>query len=78
MKDQQARLCTMTATALDDSETSITYHYMLNQQIVNIKPRTSKRAIPSIAVVTKSANWIEREIHDLFRVHRRSDHESSY
>ncbi len=68
MMKHQARLSTMTAIALADGETEIIYHYTLGQQAANIKTRTWQGALDSIAPVTQAANWIEREIHDLYGV----------
>ncbi len=68
MAELQARLSTMTAIALADGETEIIYHYALGQRAANIKTRTRQGAIDSIALVTRAANWIEREIHDLYGV----------
>jgi NADH:ubiquinone oxidoreductase subunit C len=44
------------------------YHFVLGSTALNIKVRTQKNTIPSITPITPSANWIEREIHDLYAV----------
>jgi NADH-quinone oxidoreductase subunit C len=63
-----ARLSTMTGVALDTGETVIIYHYCLGPVPINIKTETSDQAIPSITPVTRAADWIEREISDLYGV----------
>jgi NADH:ubiquinone oxidoreductase subunit C len=63
-----ARLSTMTGTALEDGETELIYHFVIGSTALNIKVRTQKNAIPSITPITEAANWIEREIHDLYAV----------
>ena len=63
-----ARLSTMTAIALEDGETELIYHFVAGSMALNIKVRTQKNTIPSITPITPSANWIEREIHDLYAV----------
>jgi NADH:ubiquinone oxidoreductase subunit C len=68
MKQLGGRLSTMTAVPLENGETTIIYHYCIGRDTVNIKTRTRERALPSLAALTPSANWIEREIHDLYAV----------
>jgi Ni,Fe-hydrogenase III component G len=62
------RLSTMTAIALESGETTIIYHYCVGTVAVNIKAETRNHAQPSLAALTPSAAWIEREIHDLYAV----------
>jgi Ni,Fe-hydrogenase III component G len=54
--------------ALDTGETGIIYHYCLGPVPINIKTVTRDRLIPSITPVTRAADWIEREISDLYDV----------
>jgi Ni,Fe-hydrogenase III component G len=61
-----ARLSTMTGVALNTGETTIIYHYCLGPVPINIKTETRDHAIPSITPVTRAADWIEREISDLY------------
>ncbi len=68
MNRLEARLSTMTGIALDGGETTIIYHYALQGQAINFKTQTRKHALPSIAPITRAADWIEREIHDLYGV----------
>lgn len=63
-----ARLSTISAVAQSTGETEIIYHYLLNRQAINIKVQTKNNALPSITPMVPSANWIEREIHDLYNV----------
>jgi NADH-quinone oxidoreductase subunit C len=62
------RLSTMTGTALEDGETRLIYHFVAGSMVVNVKVCTQKNTIPSITPMMPSANWIEREIHDLYAV----------
>lgn len=63
-----ARFSTASGVALADGETQIIYHYALGRDALNFKTRTRDHAIASITPITRAANWIEREIHDLFAV----------
>jgi NADH:ubiquinone oxidoreductase subunit C len=66
--DLGMRLSTMTGIALEDGETQLIYHFIAGSEVVNIKVRTRGNSIPSITPILPSANWIEREIHDLYAV----------
>jgi NADH:ubiquinone oxidoreductase subunit C len=68
MKEQGYRLSTMTAIALPDGETSVIYHYCKPGVALNIKTATRGKSLPSIANILRAANWIEREIKDLYAV----------
>ena len=68
MKTLEARLTTISAISLENGETEIIYHFAMGGQAINVKTLTKENAIPSIAVIIKAANWIERENHDLFGV----------
>lgn len=63
-----ARLSTISAVALPAGETEIIYHYTVNRQAINVKAQTKNNTLASITPVVPSANWIEREIHDLYSV----------
>ena len=63
-----ARLSTMTGVVLGNGETGIIYHYCLGRLTINLKTETHDRAIPSIAPITRAADWSEREISDLYGV----------
>ena len=68
MKELGARLSTITAAALPDGETQVIYHYYLDHQAFNFKVVTQKNTLPSISSIVPAADWIEREIQDLYRV----------
>ena len=63
-----APLGTMTGVMLEGGETAVLYHYTLGATAINFKTRTHDNRLPSITPITRAANWIEREIHDLYRV----------
>src|SRR5512133_3561293 len=66
--DLEARLSTVTAITLEDGETELVYHFVVGSTALNIKVRTYKNAILSITPTMPAADWIEREIHDLYAV----------
>lgn len=68
MVELGARLSTITGIALQGGETELIYHYVLGQTAFNIKTHTTQNAIASIARIVPAADWIEREIHDLYAV----------
>jgi Ni,Fe-hydrogenase III component G len=68
MQARQARLTTMTATMLPNEETEVIYHYYLDHQAFNFKRPTQQNTLPSISNILPAADWIEREIQDLYRV----------
>jgi NADH:ubiquinone oxidoreductase subunit C len=68
MRRMEARLSTITGLAAESGETAIIYHYCLGAVMINIRTTTRDRAIPSITPVTRTADWSEREISDLYGV----------
>jgi NADH:ubiquinone oxidoreductase subunit C len=62
------RLSTMTAVERADGETDIIYHFINPKEAYNIRTQTVKGSLPSLGQYLPSANWIEREIHDLYAV----------
>lgn len=62
------RLSAMTGCALPNGETEVLYHYCSGQDALNARVQTQGNCLPSIAPITPSANWAEREIHDLYAV----------
>lgn len=68
MHQSEARLSAITGLPLQNGETAIVYHYCLGASMINIRTTTRDRAIPSITPVTKTADWSEREIGDLYGV----------
>jgi len=63
-----ARLMTMTGAAGVNGETTVIYHYSLEGQAYHFKTASRGQKLPSITPETHAANWIEREIQDLFAV----------
>ncbi len=63
-----ARFSTASGIALDDGETVIVYHWVCGHDAINIRTQTQHNQMPSIATMIRAANWIEREIHDLYSV----------
>ncbi len=68
MVNCEAILSTVTATALPNGETELVYHYRAGSSALNIKTRTRQNTTASITPVCQAADWIEREIHDLYAV----------
>ena len=68
MLDHGARLSTITALALESSETQVIYHYALGGSPYNLCARTRSGSMASITPITPAANWPEREISDLYAV----------
>ncbi len=68
MRSTAARLSSITGLTGKDGETTIVYHYCLGAWMLNIRTTTRSGTIPSIAAVTKAADWAEREISDLYGV----------
>lgn len=69
MKEWGMRFSTMTGSMLPGNETMVIYHYCLDSQVYNIKVPTRGNSLPSISVILPAADWIEREIQDLYRTH---------
>lgn len=63
-----ARLMTMTGRYRPDGETDVVYHFDVEKEVVNISTHTIGQKLMSITPLLPSANWIEREIHDLYGV----------
>ncbi len=68
MNGLEARLSTVSGIALENGETAIIYHYALGRVAVNLRAETRNGQINSITPITPAADWIEREIHDLYSV----------
>src|SRR5512147_871267 len=66
--DLGMRLSTMTGIALETGETQLIYHFVSGSTVLNFKVQTQQNSIQSIALLIPTANWIEREIHDLYGV----------
>jgi NADH:ubiquinone oxidoreductase subunit C len=68
MRALEARLSAMTGIALPTGETEVLYHYCRGGLLLNIRTATHAHALPSIASITRTADWSEREIGDLYGV----------
>jgi NADH:ubiquinone oxidoreductase subunit C len=69
MKGWGARFSTMTGVMLSQMETTVIYHFCLDNQVYNLKVHTKNNTLPSISPILPAADWIEREIQDLYGVH---------
>jgi Ni,Fe-hydrogenase III component G len=69
MMSHQIRLSTMTAIERADGETDIVYHFINPKVALNIRATTAGQKMNSLGQYLPSANWIEREIRDLYAVH---------
>jgi NADH:ubiquinone oxidoreductase subunit C len=67
MKELGARFSTMTGEVLNDTETVVIYHFYLDGKAYNIKVATKENKLPSISLILPAAEWIEREISDLYK-----------
>lgn len=68
MVNNNTRLSTVTAIERLDGETDIVYHFINPKMAVNIRVKTTNNTLPSLGKYLPSADWIEREIHDLYAV----------
>ena len=68
MMDRGFRLSTVSGRLMEDDRIELIYHYANASIAYNIRTRTRNGSMPSIATVSEAADWIEREIHDLFAV----------
>lgn len=68
MQEWGARFSTMTGAMISDDETAVIYHFCLDSQAYNLKVHTQGNCLPSISSILPAADWIEREIQDLYRV----------
>lgn len=68
MLEQEVRLSTMTGITREDGETDVIYHYAAAGTSINVRVTSQKQHIPSVANILPAANWIEREIKDLYAV----------
>lgn len=68
LRDLSARLSTVTGIAIGDNETELIYHFVIGTTALNLKVNTQNNSMGSITPLFPAANWIEREIHDLYAV----------
>ncbi len=68
MNELGFRLSTLSGVGFENGELSVVYHFTHGAEAINFKTRTHACALPSITPLIRAADWIEREIHDLFGV----------
>jgi NADH-quinone oxidoreductase subunit C len=68
MLQWEAHFSTMTGAMLPHDETEVIYHFVLDHQVYNLRVVTHANHLPSISPILPAADWIEREIQDLYRV----------
>ncbi|WP_075064118.1 NADH-quinone oxidoreductase subunit C [Ornatilinea apprima] len=62
------RLSTMTAVERPEGETDVIYHFINNASLLHVRIQSRGQHLESLAAFLPSANWIEREIRDLYAV----------
>ena len=67
MKQADAHFSTMTGAMLPNNETQVVYHFFADGQAYNFKVHTHENKLQSISTIFPAAEWIEREIQDLFK-----------
>jgi NADH-quinone oxidoreductase subunit C len=60
------RLVTMSGIARADGETEVLYHIAMGGEEYAIRVCSHNQSMPSISLLLPAANWIEREIQDLY------------
>jgi len=68
MKEWEARFSTMTGSMLPNDETAVIYHFCLDNKAYNFKVSTRENTMQSISNILPAAEWVEREIQDLYKV----------
>ena len=68
IRSLEGRLITITGLPSTKSEIELVYHFALGKNQINVKLHTKDNQAVSITPVLPAANWIEREIHDLYGV----------
>ena len=69
MKTLEARFITMTAQArAEQTELTLTYHWDLDGEVVSFVTHLAEKKAVSIFDLCPAADWIEREISDLYEV----------
>jgi hypothetical protein len=68
MVANDARLVTVSSWEGPDGEIRLDYHWDLNGELLTVEIATKDKQIDTIVNVTPAADWIEREIHDYFKV----------
>jgi NADH:ubiquinone oxidoreductase subunit C len=68
LMESGARLVTISASSLDSGEFRVIYHWDLEGILLNCATRTRQKILPGIGGFCPAADWIEREIHDYYKV----------
>jgi hypothetical protein len=69
MRDRKARFVTITAQLDEDEpEPRLSYHWDLDGALLTLVTRTREQRVPSIYGICEAADWIEREIHEQYKV----------
>ena len=68
IRESSMRLVTMSGVARTDGETDILYHVAKAGEMYTIRVRSHDQSLPSTSLILPAANWIEREIQDLYAV----------
>lgn len=68
LMEREARLITITARPAEGGEYRLIYHWDCQGAMLHLSTLTPAGTIDSIAAICPAADWIEREIHDLYAV----------
>ncbi|MDQ7824652.1 MAG: NADH-quinone oxidoreductase subunit C [Candidatus Eremiobacteraeota bacterium] len=68
LKEAQARLITVYATPQGEREVGLKYYFDLEGFVLIVTTRTEKSSISSLYTLFLNADFIEREINNLFRI----------
>ncbi len=66
--DHGARFVTMTAMPLGEGAVRVSWHWDLEGELLTVELQSPDGRVDSICERCPAADWIEREIHDLFAV----------
>lgn len=68
LMEREARLITVTARPAEGGECRLIYHWDCQGAMLHLSTLTQAGTIDSIAAICPAADWVEREIHDLYAV----------
>jgi hypothetical protein len=68
MVANDARLVTVSSAENPEGEILLDYHWDLNGELITIEITTKNKQIDTITDISPAADWVEREIHDYFKV----------
>lgn len=66
--EREARLITITARPDGEGECRLIYHWDCEGEMLHLSTLTQAGKVDSIAALCPAADWIEREIHDLYAI----------